>query len=366
MKVISIGAYKGSTNSYRAQFKLLIGLKKRGVDITVMSHFSNEILNYFQKANVPVIEDYPATKVDLEYVKRVRKIIVENNYNIVHVYSGIITRNVVIATKGLPVKVIAYMGSVSLHWHDPSAYLTYLSSRNDKIICNSNYVFEHVRKQLFGKRKQKAVRIYKGYSPDWFSTVEAYDYKSIGINKNAIIVCMAATYLKVKGVQFFIESSYYLETTKEVHYVLLGGNCDNKEILNLVEKSPIKNNIHVLGHREDVISLIKGADIYAQTSLKEGFGRAISEAMCVGKPIIMTNAGGCTELIDEKSGIIVPVKNSKAIGGAISKLVEDNGLRSDMGIAAKERIETVYNIDKTIKETNDLYDSLMLDLNQTT
>ena len=49
-----------------------------------------------------------------------------------------------------------------------------------------------------------------------------------------------------------------------------------------------------------------------QTSLEEGFGRAISEAMSVGKPIVMTDAGGCTELIDEHSGIIVPKKKSES------------------------------------------------------
>lgn len=364
MKVISIGAYNGSTNSYRAQFELLIGLRKKGVDITVMANFSDEILKCFQNADVPVIEDYPETKVDLEYVKRVKKIIIENNFDIIHLFNGKVTRNAVLATKDLPVKVIAYMGSVSLHWHDPSAYLTYLSSRNDKIICNSNYVYEHVRKQLFGKRKQKAVRIYKGYNSDWFTKIKAFDYTTIGIKNEAIVVCMAANYLKVKGVEFFIESSYYLDSTKDIHFVMLGKDCDNSKILKLVDNSPIKKNIHLLGYRADVISLIKGADIYAQTSLKEGFGRAISEAMCVGKPIIMTNAGGCTELIDEKSGIVVPIKDSKAIGGAISKLAEDDTLRREMGIAAKERIETVYNIEKTIEETSDLYDSLMLDLNK--
>lgn len=360
MKVISIGAYKGSTNSYKAQFELLIGLRKQEVDITVMANFSDEILKCFQDANVPVIHDFPETKVDLEYVKRVKEVISENNFDIIHLFNGKVTRNVILATKELNVKVIAYMGSVSLHWHDPSAYLTYLSSRNDKIICNSNYVYNHVRKQLFGKRRQKAVRIYKGYDSGWFKNVIPFDYSSLGIDKNAIVVCMAANYLKVKGVEFFIESSYHIKSAKEIHYVMLGKDCDNPKILKLVNNSPIKNNIHLLGHRADVISLIKAADIYAQTSLKEGFGRAISEAMCVGKPIIMTNAGGCTELIDKNSGIVVPVKDSRSTGEAISKLADKETLRKQMGIAAKERIETIYNIKKTIEETKELYNTLML------
>jgi len=361
MKVISLGTYTGRTNILRAQFELLIGLKKKGVDITIMATCSEEILTYFQNATIPVIQDYPETKVDLEYVKRLRKIIVENNFNIVHVFNGKEIRNAVIATKGLPIKLISYMGSVSLHWHDPSAYLTYLSPRNDKIICNSNYVYEHAKKQLIGKSKQKAIRIYKGYDSNWFINTKAFDYSSIGIPKDAIIVCMAANYRKgkVKGIRYFLESSYFLKTDRNVHYIMLGIGYDSPKISNLVANSPIKNNIHLLGARTDAVALIKGADIYVQTSLKEGFGRAISEAMCVGKPIIMTDAGGCTELIDDKSGIVVPVKDSKAIGGAINLLAENDELRVQMGIAAKKRIERVYNIEDTIKETYDLYSSLM-------
>jgi hypothetical protein len=44
-----------------------------------------------------------------------------------------------------------------LYWHDLSSYLTYLNPRVDKIICNSIYVFEHVKKQLFKKNKNKTL-----------------------------------------------------------------------------------------------------------------------------------------------------------------------------------------------------------------
>ena len=110
--------------------------------------------------------------------------------------------------------------------------------------------------------------------------------------------------------------------------------------------------------RPDAISLIKGSDIYVQTSLSEGFGRAISEAMSVGKPIIMTNAGGCTELIDDTCGIITPIKKPNAIGKAISSLVNNDELRLQMGINAKKRMEKVYHINDTVEDTYKLYKQL--------
>ena len=77
--------------------------------------------------------------------------------------------------------------------------------------------------------------------------------------------------------------------------------------------------------------------------------------MSVGKPIIMTNAGGCTELIDDTCGIITPIKNPSVLGKAISSLVNNNELRLQMGINAKKRMEKVYHIHDTVEDTFKLY-----------
>ncbi len=112
----------------------------------------------------------------------------------------------------------------------------------------------------------------------------------------------------------------------------------------------------MLGHRKDVLSLLKGMDIYTQTSLSEGLGRAISEAMCFGKPIVMTNAGGCTELIEDgKSGFITKKKNGNSIANALEILIKNSELRTQMGAQAKKRISDHFNIENTINDTFKLY-----------
>jgi glycosyltransferase involved in cell wall biosynthesis len=358
MNVLSTDDYRVNTSKKTAQFELLIGLKKRGVNIIVVSLFSNEILQKFKDADITCIEDFPESKIDLNYVKNIKKYVEEYKIDIIHAFHGKALRNTILAVKKSPIKLITYMGSSSIHWHDPSAYFTYLSPRIDKIICNSNYVYEHVKKQLFGKRKQKAIKIFKGYNPDWFSNIQPFDFSTLGIDKNATVVCFAADYLKVKGVEYYIKSTYHIDTKQNIHFILLGDMRGNKDVPKLIKNSPLKNNIHALGSRKDAISFFKAADIYVQTSKREGFGRAISEAMCLKKPIIMTNAGGCTELIDEHSGIVVPVKQPKAIAEAIVKLAQNKELSKKMGENAFVRINEKFHIDKTIQETLELYKSL--------
>ena len=358
MKVLFVVEFKRSINILKTQVELIIQLKKRkGITPFVIGSISDEIKNIFDTEDIEYKTFYATKKIDFNYIKQVKSFLKEENFDIVQFFNSKPARNFLLALKDTPPKTVIFMGSVSLNWHDPTAYLTFLSSKMDKITCNSNYVFEHVKKQL--RNKNKAVMVYEGYSSSWYKDVQPFDFTTLNIPKEAITVCLAANHRKVKGTKYFLESSYHLNSDKEIHYILIGNRTDNPNLLKIAKASPIVDRIHFLGHRNDAVSLIKGADIYAQTSLSEGFGRAISEAMCVEKPIVMTDAGGCTELIDENCGIIVPLKDSEAIGGAISKLADDNDLRIEMGKNAKYRIDNVINTEKTIEETYKVYVDLL-------
>jgi len=350
---------KGPFSVYRAQIEMICLLKSKGINIKVIGFYDDKIKDFFDDKGINNSNIFPKSPIDKQYINDVKNIIVNENIDILHVLDGKSLRNCVLAVKKEKVKLITYFGSASLYWHDLSSYLTYLNPRVDKIICNSFYVFNHVKKQLFKKNKKKVIKIYKGYNPNWFTNIDPFDYSSLGIPKNAIVVTLAGTNTKNKRITDFIKSSKFLSTKKEVHYVIIGKFTKDRGLEKYKNQSPLRNNIHILGLRTDAISLIKGSDIYVQTSLSEGFGRAISEAMSVGKPIIMTDAGGCTELIDETSGIITPIKNPIVIGEAISSLVNNDELRIQMGINAKLRMENRYHIDDTVDDTYELYQQLL-------
>ena len=360
MNVLTTINCKGPFSVYRAQIEMICLLKNKGVNIKVIGFFSNQIKLFFDDKGVANSNIFPKKSIDKQYIKDVKNIIKNDRIDILHVLDGKSLRNCVLSVKKENVKLVTYFGSASLYWHDLSSYLTYLNPRVDKIICNSIYVFEHVKKQLFKKNKNKVVKIYKGYNPNWFKDVVPFDFSSIGIPKDSIIVALAGSNTKNKRITDFINSSAYITTEKKVHFVVFGKETDATNLNKCKHASPVKNNIHLLGLRPDAVSLIKGSDIYVQTSISEGFGRAISEAMCVAKPIIMTNAGGCTELIDETSGIVTPIKEPELLGKAISKLVNNPELRVQMGNNAKKRMDKVYHIHDTVEDTLALYKKLFI------
>lgn len=345
--------------SQQAQIELVAGLQNKGVNIILSGNFSEEVTQHLQALKITYKKIFPKKKIDKAYINDFKKLIHEYQIELVHFVDGKSARSGLIALKKTTVKSVIYFGSGSLHWYDPSSYLTYLNPNIDAIVCNSQFVYNHVRNQLFGKQKDRAVQIYKGYNPKWFADNTAKDLSEFGIPKDATVVTLVGNHRKIKGTKYFLQSSYYLESERNIHYVLIGDNTQNSNFQQLKKGSPISENIHLLGRRDDVVSILKSTDIYVQTSLEEGFGRAISEAMSVGKPIVMTDAGGCTELVNKDSGIVVPLRDSKAIGKAISTLVNDTDRRKQMGINAKKRIENIYHINDTVNDTLNLYKRLL-------
>ena len=345
--------------SQQAQVELAAGLQKRGVNILLSGNFSEEVATHLDELDLKYVTMFPTKAIDKKYTKDFAKLLKERQINLVHFIDGTSARNGIPALKRTNVKSVIYFGSKSLHWYDPSSYFTYLSPQIDAIIGNSNYVYDHVKAQLFGKNKEKAVRIFKGYNPEWFVNTEAKDLSEFGVKKGDMVVVSVGNHRKVKGIKYYLQSSHHLSTDKRVHYFLIGIKTQIPEFQKMKAESPMGDRIHLLGIRNDVMPILKSADVYAQTSLEEGFGRAISEAMSVGKPIVMTDAGGCTELIDKESGMIVPIKDPKAIADAISTLLNDDALRKRMGDKAKERISSVYNIEHTVDGTLALYERLV-------
>lgn len=358
MKVLVISPFNTPISNKFAEGEMWIGLHKAGVEIDIMTQADTKFGKRFQEEGIHVIDFFPERKISMKAIKLLRSLILENKYDILHLIEGYAVSNGIEAAKGMSVKVITYIGSTSLYWHDPMAYLTHLSPRVDRIICVSNNVRKHIQKQLF-RNKNKAITIYKGYDPEWFSKAKEINLEPYGIPKDAFVVTCIANVRRVKGIPFLIEAFSKLPKNENIHLVLVGEKMDGAETTSLIDKFKLKEEVHTFGIREDVIDFIKSTDVYVQPSIREGLGRAITEAMSLGKPTIITNSGGSTELInDGENGLIVPIKNPDAIAKSILKLRQHKEFRDEIGRNAKRRITEKFHVKHTVSNTILLYQTL--------
>lgn len=144
--------------------------------------------------------------------------------------------------------------------------------------------------------------------------------------KNNILKLGTAAFLNVKwkGQQDVIKAIYELKREGIIFkYELIGGG-NSDYLTNLIEKFDLKNEVSILGAKThyEVFEWMKQIDVYIQPSYQEGLCRSLVEAMSVASPIICTNVGGNSELINKD--MIYRKGNIKELKEILKKVSSDN------------------------------------------
>jgi glycosyltransferase involved in cell wall biosynthesis len=332
------------------------GLHLQGVDLTIITHGKTKECIELESLGIR-FEYFPITKkVSFSTIARIRKLLVTEKYDIMHLTYGKAITNGILAAKGIPVKIVVFFGSMSVYWHDPSAYLSFLNSRIDKIICISDNVRDHVRNQLPKRNRNKAIRIYRGFDPQWLGPIVPVKRESLNIPEDAFVICCVATVRKIKGIPYLINASDSLPADLPVYFIIVGYDSDSPDIKKLVAATKYKDNFRLMGKQPVAPAFTAMCDLYVQPSITEGLGRAIIEAMSLYKPVIVTDNGGAKELIEEgKCGFVVPAKSSTAIAEKILYCYSNRILLKKIGEDARERINSNFHINNSVRQTIDLY-----------
>jgi len=359
-RILFISNFSGATFTFIADRELIMGLNIAGYKMfTIAGSPRGETIQMEEKGiNVSYL---PAgNKNDKGVIADLRELIVVNKIDIVHVTYSKALKNILAATKGLPVKIVTFYGSFGLHWHDPSAWFSFLHPRISKIICVSDAVEKHVKRQLPNRRDGRTVRIYRGYQPSWFSGITPIDRKTLGVGTDEFLVCSIAFVRRIKGIDFLVEASNFIPDGIPVKIMLVGDGTDSAAMRKRV-KSTIKPDRFVLiGHASVSPSYTAACDLYVQPSVSEGLGRAIIEAMCMEKPVIATNGGGLVELFREgDNGFVVPHSNAKAIADMIVHCYRNRDSLKVVGTKARATIEKSFNLSDTVNQTIAVYNELL-------
>jgi glycosyltransferase involved in cell wall biosynthesis len=108
--------------------------------------------------------------------------------------------------------------------------------------------------------------------------------------------------------------------------------------------SGYEGRIHFLGFRPDIPQVLQGFDVLVHSSIQpEPLGTVVLEGMAQCLAIVASNEGGPREMIrDGVDGILVPPGDPDALAQAIEHLAQQPDRARRMGLAARERFETVF------------------------
>lgn len=238
----------------------------------------------------------------------------------------------------------------------------FLANFTDRIIAASNSIKEFTVKQQ-KISPDKFTVIYDCASSDKFSkNIDSISIKKdLGIELDYSVVGCVARLDVVKGIAYLIQAaSEVLRRIPKVKFLIVGDGLLRKELEELSINLGIKDKIIFAGSRRDIPEMLSVMDIFVLPSaLREGCPLAILEAMAMSKPVIASRLGGIPEEVqDEKSGILVPPKDSLALAEAIQKLLSDKNLAKDMGKIGRKIFEDKFSKEIMLKKIESLYDEL--------
>lgn len=139
----------------------------------------------------------------------------------------------------------------------------------------------------------------------------------------------------------------FARVPEPVRLILVGDGPLRAEIEGLIAQLGLGKRVELLGSQPSTVvaKLQKGALCAVLASRDEPFGIAAVEAMAVGTPVIASNVGGLREIVvDEESGLVVPVDDDAALGAALIRLTGDADLRQRLGRNGAERAESLFDL----------------------
>jgi glycosyltransferase involved in cell wall biosynthesis len=184
---------------------------------------------------------------------------------------------------------------------------------------------------------------------------------------NTKLIGMAAALEPQKRIKDAIWAADLLKVMRDdVHLLVLGDGPMRDRLIRFQEAVRIKDHVHFLGTRNDVLRFIPHFDLYWSTSSYESQSNGILEAMAASVPVLATDIPGSRELVSHKeTGWIIPTygndfRRRRSEFARQSQLVLDDGdLLKKLGKAARNKARDQFSVEQMIEYWSDLYRELL-------
>ena len=219
---------------------------------------------------------------------------------------------------------------------------------------------EAIRRMLVGDGvpAERTVTVHEGIDVERAQHVPAVNvHEAFWLPHGAPVVGNVAALVPHKGQRYLIDAAQLvIQQLPDTRFVILGEGELRDHLEKQVHEHHLEKHVLLPGFRTDVLGCIKGFDLFAMSSVTEGLGTSLLDAMACARPIVATRAGGIPEIVeDELNGLLVPVRDHHALAAAIVRALKDPALRQRMGEAGLARANERFTVERMVSETAAIY-----------
>ncbi|HUF25132.1 MAG TPA: glycosyltransferase [Vicinamibacterales bacterium] len=161
-----------------------------------------------------------------------------------------------------------------------------------------------------------------------------------------------------KGHRHFVAAAArVLRKVPDARFLIVGEGDERPALEAQIRQLKLEKHVILAGWRPDVLSVHKAFDLFVLSSVTEGLGTALLDAMACRRAVVATRTGGVDEAVDEdRTGLLVEPHDEPALARAIITLLGDEPARRRMGEAGRARVEEKFSVERMVADTLDAYE----------
>jgi len=362
MKTLHINTERTWRGGEQQTLYLLRSLKERRIKSHLACQPGSPMEKKALEAGVEVFPIAMRGEVDLPASLRIRKLITRHGYDIVHSHTShahtlaffaslgcgtcrLVTRRVdfsIFRNRFLPINGIKY-----------------------RFMADYYIAISHQIKRVMVKDGIAADRIFvvhSGIDPQRFARA-AGDHltEEFKLRPDERVVINVAHLAGHKGQKYLVGAiPHVLAAIPNVRFFIIGKGELMSELQALSVSLGIGHALTFTGFRNDVGAFYKIADLFVMSSVQEGLGTAILDALALGKPVVAANSGGIPEIIrDGQTGRLVEAANPQALAKGIIEMLTNVELAGAMARRGQADVKAKFSINAMVENNLAVYNRLL-------
>jgi 1,4-alpha-glucan branching enzyme len=244
--------------------------------------------------------------------------------------------------------------------HETEAWLTYEAW---KVICCSDYMVSHVR-WAFGLPEDKLVMVPNGVNTEVYAGhgEDLREFRSKFALPEEKIVLFVGRLVYEKGVHVLVNAVPKVLEKANAKFIIVGNGYMKEQLSGLVKSRGLAHKVLFTGFVDDetLRKLQRCADVSVVPSLFEPFGIVALEAMAARSPVVVSDTGGLSEIVEhDVSGVKVYVNDPDSLAWGINRVLADNGFANWLRTNAFKKVQEKYNWDKIGQQTSNIFRTVL-------
>ena len=359
MKILHVETGRYLYGGAQQVIYLTKGLNQKGIDNILVCPPDSGLDLAARDAGLTVVNLRCAGDHDLAFAFRLRQIVLAKKPDIIHCHSrrgGDFLGGLAATGTSVPAVISRRVDNTETPLIAGLRYRPF-----DKVIAISETIASVLRGAGLDERRLTVIR--DAVDTEQFTAPPDHEAfrAEFGLTAADIVVAAIGQLIPRKGHRYLLEAMAQIKARHpNLKLIIFGQGPLETELRDRTAKLGLGGTVQFAGFRQDLDEYLTGFDLLVHPALAEGLGVVTLKAAAAGIPVVGFAAGGLTEAItDGETGVLVAPKDVEALGGAITRLIENPELRRTFGDAGRARMRQDFSIEAMVDDHVQLYESIL-------